>query len=172
MPISHIIFTLRVTNYNIIKMKRLIYFMGLLALGMIIVSCEKEIESESIIEDKQEVVNVTGKWEVMVHNDSAAIFGPFELLTISETFIDNDSITIQDGEVKFWDFQVNASLNEKDGTFQTELSTCQICEEGVEIKIANGKIIDSDSIYFEIQFEDDITPFGRTYRMKGHRIKG
>lgn len=146
--------------------------MGLLALCMIIISCEKDIESESTVEDKQEVMNVTGQWEVMAHNDSAAIFGPFQLLTVNDSSGENDSITIQDSEVKFWNFQVKAAVNELNGTFKTDLSTCEICDEGVGIKIANGKIIDSDSIYFEIQFEDDVTPYGKTYRLKGHRIKG
>ena len=38
------------------------------------------------------------------------------------------------------------------------------------IKVFNGKIIDSDSIYLEIQFEDDETPYGNTYQLKGYRV--
>ncbi len=151
-------------------MKKLIYLLGFVALGMII-SCEKETENASLPEGANSI-NVTGQWEVTAHNDSVAIFGPFTVLTVSDPATQNDSITIQDSEVKFWKFQVKAAVNEKDGTFETKLSTCELCEEGIGIKISNGKIVDSDSIYFEIQFEDDETPYGNTYRLKGHRVNG
>ena len=36
----------------------------------------------------------------------------------------------------------------------------------------NGKILGSDSIYLEIQFEDDVTPYQNTYQIKGRRING
>ena len=74
--------------------------------------------------------------------------------------------------MKFWKFQVKAAVSKQEGTFETELSNCELSEENIGIKIANGKIVDSDSIYFEIKFEDDETPYGNTYRLKGHRVKG
>ena len=151
-------------------MKKLLYLLGFVALGMI-ASCEKETENAPL-PDAQNSINVTGQWEVIAHNDSVPIFGPFTILTVNDPSGANDSITIQDSEVKFWKFQARAAVNEKDGTFETKLSTCELCEEGIGIKIANGKIVNSDSIYFEIQFEDDETPYGYTYRLKGHRVKG
>jgi len=151
-------------------MKKLLYLLGFVALGMI-ASCEKETEN-ALLPDAQNSINVTGQWEVIAHNDSVPIFGPFTILTVNDPSGANDSITIQDSEVKFWKFQARAAVNEKDGTFETKLSTCELCEEGIGIKIANGKIVNSDSIYFEIQFEDDETPYGNTYRLKGHRVKG
>ena len=151
-------------------MKKIIYLLGFVVLTMM-VSCEQEINNNSIPEvSNLSDVNVIGKWEVTAHNDSVPVFGPFTLLTVNNS--NNDSITIQDSEVKFWKFQVKAAVNEIDGTFETNLSNCEVSEEGIGIKIANGKIVDTDSIYFEIQFEDDETPYGNTYRLKGHRING
>lgn len=157
-------------------MKKFIYLLGFVALG-IFASCERETENTEVSDVSNSIndvapINVTGKWEVTAHNDSTAIYGPFTVLTVNDPETKNDSITIQDSEVKFWKFQVKAAINEKDGTFETKLSTCELCTEGVGVKIANGKIVDSDSIYFEIQFEDDETPYGNTYRLKGHRVNG
>ena len=153
-------------------MKKLLYLLGFAALSMI-ASCEKETENAPLPDAQNSVnINVTGQWEVTAHNDSVLIYGPFTVLTVSDLETKNDSIIIQDSEVKFWKFQAKAAVNEKDGTFETKLSTCELCEEGIGIKIANGKIVNSDSIYFEIQFEDDETPYGNTYRLKGHRVKG
>jgi hypothetical protein len=69
-------------------------------------------------------------------------------------------------------FQVKASVDGKSNTFQTKLSTNELVNDfAIGVKIPVGKIIDSDSIYMEMQFEDDITPFGNTYQIKGHRVK-
>ena len=153
-------------------MKKIIYFLAFVALAMF-ASCEQETNNSSLPDFQNTTnVNITGKWEVTAHNDSIPVFGPFTLLTVSNPESENDSITILDSEVKFWKFQVKAAVNEIDGTFETNLSNCEVSEEGIGIKIANGKIVDTDSIYFEIQFEDDETPYGNTYRLKGHRVKG
>lgn len=151
-------------------MKKLLYLLGFVALGMI-ASCEKETENVPLPE-AQNSINVTGQWEVTAHNDSEQLSDPFTVLTVIDPEAKNDSITIQDSEVKFWRFQVKAAVNEKDGTFETKLSTCELYDENIGIKITNGKIVDSDSIYFEIQFEDDETPYGNTYQLKGRRVNG
>lgn len=157
-------------------MKKFIYLLAFVALG-ILASCERDTENTELSDVSNSIndvatVNVTGKWEVTAHNDSTAIYGPFTVLTVGDHEAKSDSITIQDSEVKFWKFQVKAAVNEKDGTFETKLSICELCEEGVGVKIANGKIVDSDSIYLEIQFEDDETPYGNTYLLKGRRVDG
>ena len=151
-------------------MKRITYLLGFVVIG-ILVSCEKEVES-TITADNTALADVTGHWEVTAYNDSLLIFGPFKVITLEDPSAQSDSITIQDTEVKFWKFQTKAFLDKNDGTFQTELSKCEVSEEAIGIKISNGIIFNSDSIYFEIQFEDDITPFENTYKLKGHRIKG
>lgn len=149
-------------------MKKIIYLLGILTLG-IVASCEREVESAAII-DAPKLVEIAGQWEVNAYNDSIHIYGPFKVITLKESSTGNDSITVQDAEVKFWKFQVKAAVDEKNGTFQTELSECEVSEESIGIKISNGKIVSSDSIYFEIQFEDDETPYGNIYQLKGHRL--
>lgn len=150
-------------------MKKIIYFLAFIALAMF-ASCEQETNNSSLPDFQSTTnVNIAGKWEVTAYNDSIPVFGPFTLLTVTNPESENDSITILDSEVKFWKFQVKAAVNEIDGTFETNLSNCEVSEEGIGIKIANGKILDSDSIYFEIQFEDDVKPYESTYILKGHR---
>lgn len=149
-------------------MKKIIYLLGLLTLG-IITSCERETENATISDTtNSNKINMSGQWEITAYNDSSMVFGPFKIITL-EASAGNDSIIIQDTEVKFWKFQVKALADEKYGTFQTTLSTCEVSPESIGIKISNGKILNSDSIYFEIQFEDDETPYGTTYLLKGHR---
>lgn len=144
-------------------MKKIIYLLGLITL-ISIASCEREETSQSI-----NTVNLTGKWEVNAYLDSTLIFGPFTLNTLQGTSSMGDSITIWDSETKFWNFQVKASTLVEEGTFETELSKCQASEKAIGIKIFNGKM-QSNSIELEIQFEDDLTPYGQTYRIKGHRV--
>ncbi len=149
-------------------MKKIIYLLGFLTLG-IIASCEKEADNGAT-DDASKLVNITGQWEVTAYNDSTFVSGPFKVITLKDPSTKSDSITIQDTEIEFWKFQTKAFVDEKNGTFQTELSNCEVSEEAIGIKISNGKIINSDSIYFEIQFEDDETPYKNTFQLKGHRI--
>lgn len=149
-------------------MKKIIYLLGFITLG-IIASCESETESAEL-GGAANSVNITGQWEMTAYIDSITVFGPFKVITLKNPSTESDSITIHDSEVKFWKFQVKAFADEKTGTFETKLSNCEVSEESIGIKISNGKIFSSDSIYFEIQFEDDETPYGNTYKLKGHRI--
>ncbi|WP_286853828.1 lipid-binding protein [Proteiniphilum sp. UBA5259] len=145
-------------------MKNIFYLLGLIIFGTI-VSCEREIESDAIANP----VNITGQWKVNAYNDSILLYGPFKVVTLKDTSAGSDSITIQDTDMKFWEFRVKARADETSGTFGTKLSNCEVRGEEVGIKISNGKILDTDSIYFEIQFEDDETPYGVTYKIKGRR---
>lgn len=149
-------------------MKKFIYLLGFITLGMI-ASCEREVESTEL-GDAANLVEITGQWEVTAYNDSVPVFGPFKVITLKDISAGNDSITIQDSEMKFWEFHAKVFADEKNGTFETKLSTCKMSGESIGIKISNGKVLDSDSIYFEIQFEDDETPYGNTYKLKGRRI--
>ena len=157
-------------------MKNLIYLLGFI-LFSITLSCESEIVDQINEEEDNETINdfnqFSGEWLVSAYNDSELLFGPFKVATLKEeSLTKNDSITILDIEEEFWKFQVKASIK-KEGTnaaFQTELSNCEKSDVGIGIKISNGQILNSDSIYFEIQFEDEETPYGYTYQLKGHRI--
>lgn len=91
-------------------------------------------------------------------------YGPFTIRTTSN----NDSITISD-EGNFWNFRVSVALNADNNTFGNSSSVNAISTVGAKINVPYGKIIDSDSIAFNIQFEDDETPHGITYNIKGRR---
>lgn len=151
-------------------MKKIIYFLSFIALT-IFSACETDLQMGLIdLEKGSEVAveNFTAKWSVDAYVDTAHVYGPFNIITLQD-FNDSDSITVKDSEIKFWKFQAKASANNFNGTFETELSNCEVSEDAIGIKIFNGQIINSDSIYFEIQFEDDVNPYGRTYKLKGRR---
>ncbi|WP_352421237.1 lipid-binding protein [Proteiniphilum sp.] len=153
-------------------MKNFIYLLGFILLS-ITISCEKETVNQISDENNQESETIKdfsqfiGNWEVNAYSDSELIFGPFKVTTFKAG---NDSITLLDTEEEFWKFQVKALAKVETGIFETKLLNCEKSDESIEIKIPNGKILDNDSIYFEIQFEDDETPFLHTYQLKGHRI--
>lgn len=154
-------------------MKNFIYLLSFILLS-ITISCESEIdnqindESNKDSETIEDFSQFTGEWQVTAYSgDSEFIFGPFQVTTLKAG---NDSITIFDTEERFWKFQVNALARVETGIFQTQLSNCDKSDESIGVKIPQGKILNADSIYFEIQFEDDETPFVHTYQLKGHRI--
>lgn len=146
-------------------MKRIIYLVGFIIL-IIITSCENEIDNTNYVDFSQ----LIGEWEVIAYFNSTPIYGPFKLITLKDTPFGNDSITIMDTDVKFWKFEVKALANVENNSFETRLSNCEVSEDKIGIKIPNGMIINSDSIFLEILFEDDETPYAHTYQLKGHRI--
>lgn len=148
-------------------MKPILFFLGLLLLWMCI-SCERD----SIIDtdtDTATPIEMAGEWEVMASIHSEPIFEPFKVVISVDSTTNGDSIIIQDSEIKFWDFKVKAAIDPKNSTFETRLSQCEMSDKSIGIKIPIGKLLNPDSIYFEIQFEDDEIPYGNTYQLKGHR---
>lgn len=146
-------------------MKKITYLLSFILLT-IFISCEREIDSIENITP----INFTGEWNVNAYIDTTFVYGPFKIITTQES-ANSDSITVKDSEVKFWKFQAKANKNDINGTFETRLSKCEVGDKAIGIIISNGKIINSDSIYFEIKFEDDEIPFGNNYQLKGTRIK-
>ena len=80
----------------------------------------------------------------------------------------NESIVIKDNG-EFWKFQAEAQLIDSNEGFATQSSVNQISSLRTKINILDGSIVDNDSITFDIQFEDDETPYGFTYKIKGRR---
>lgn len=146
-------------------MKQLLYI-STLTLLLFSTACETENFSEDTSLDSPLYENsLSGNWNTKAYVDEGEIFGPFDI-TIKYT-TNLDSIIITDND--FWGFQVKASINDKDNTFQSNISTNELSKVGSKIKVINGKVFDNKSIYFEIQFEDDETPYGITYNIKGHK---
>ncbi len=149
-------------------MNNIKYLFAIITAMVMIASCERDDFQDNNIED-QYVTSISGKWEVKAYVNDSLIYDSFNLYTSGIT---GDSIMINDTITNFWNFQVKAKIDEKSNTFQTKLSNnVMLTYFEIGIKIPIGKVIDTDSIYLEMQFEDDITPFGNIYQIKGHRIK-
>lgn len=143
-------------------MKKISYLFMFMLL-FITVACEQTLENEetSLLE-----TNLQGEWTVNAYNDDTLIFGPFNISTL--TTIGNESIIIKDNG-EFWNFQTKANVLNLSDAFETEASLNEISSLNVKINVLNGRLINKDSIAFDIQFEDDETPFGITYTLKGRR---
>ncbi len=127
------------------------------------VACEQTSESEdSIISES----SITGDWTVNAYIDNVLIFGPFEIST--QMTSENESVYIKDNGA-FWNFQTEAKVTNSIDAFKTESSINEISNINAYIKILDGSIINNDSITFDIQFEDDETPYGFTYKIIGSR---
>ena len=126
---------------------------------------------------------VAGDWMVKAYIDGAEVGGPYEIKSYNSAF-GKDSIWIDDYgsstlDTKtnkwtivpgnFWTMKFKTGVDMTSKTFSTAGSTSAIGGYQIGIKVLNGKVINNDSIYFEIQFEDDSTPYGTTYQLKGHR---
>lgn len=142
-----------------------IVYITLLLITFVVISCERD--EEKILLDS----SIIGEWQVITYLDGDPVSTTFPLSIYYDNTSGPDSITLRDSAKYFWNFQVKASANHEDGTFETKKSICTLCNYGIGVKIFNGKIINSDSIYFEIQFEDDEIPYGNTFQLKGHRTK-
>ena len=148
-------------------MKKLLYIITFTLL-LFTTACETDSLSEDLNTDLPLIENnLSGNWNMKAYVDKDEVFGPFDI-EITYT-ADLDSIIITDND--FWGFQVKASANNSKNTFSTNLSVNELSKVGAQIKILNGKVIENETIYFEIQFEDDETPYGITYNIKGHKTK-
>ena len=149
-------------------MKQLLYIISFTLL-LFTAACESEQFSEDLNLDSTTSTenSLSGDWNIKAYVDKNEVFGPFDM-EITHTS-DLDSIIIKDND--FWGFQVKASANNQNNTFESNLSTNELSKVGAQIKILNGKVVDNGNISFDIQFEDDETPYGITYNIKGHRIK-
>ena len=140
------------------------YIFTLILAVIVIASCERE--DNFTVEEQQQVNEMIGSWDVKAHIEDQVVFDSINVIVTKAL---GDSITIKDSVNNFWSFQVKAASDVANNAFQTDLSSNENSELNIGVKIANGKIIDKDSIYLEIQFEDDVTPFGNTYVLKGRR---
>lgn len=138
------------------------------AIILLFASCEREDNALNINTD-----TIIGEWQVAAYIEDEAVSDAFRLDIAMHSVAKTDSITISelDQESVFWDFAVNAAFAVRNNTFETKLSLCQVSEdEIIGVNISNGKLVTSDSLYFEIKFEDDEIPFGTTYKIKGRRL--
>ncbi|MDD4728553.1 MAG: lipid-binding protein [Dysgonamonadaceae bacterium] len=143
-------------------MKKIIHFI-IISFLLLNVACESESETiESPLKDR----SLNGVWIVKAYIENKELFGPFSIET--QLTPENDSIIINDTKT-FWGFQVKVETKNSNNTFETESSINELSKVGANINVMGGQIIGKDSIFFDMQFEDDENPFGITYQIKGHR---
>lgn len=152
-------------NNKQMKLKKIVI---LFVTAAFILSCQHS--EKEITEASETAIHAVGEWNVSAYLGDSQISKPFTLVILNDISSKADSIILKDVSKDFWDFQVKAAVDKTKDVFETKISHCKVSEYNIGIKIHNGKIIDSDSIYLEMQFEDDVTPFGNTYQLKGHRI--
>jgi len=145
----------------------LIYILSILSISFMLASCESE-EKVNLQETAEHPI--VGEWKVDAYVGNEVIFKNVILQADQISSTRKDSIVLKDKENYFWDFQVNVAVIETNSAFQTQHSISQIEDHNIGVKITNGKIINNDSIYFQVAFEDDETPYGTTYQMKGSRV--
>lgn len=140
-----------------------IFYLFIFTLLFITVACEQTIENEDI---NLPQTNIQGEWTVNAYVDNKIIFGPF---TISSQMTSEDGTIYLKDNGEFWNFQVKAELANSSDSFEANSTINEISSIEAKTTILNGSIINKDSISFDMQFEDDETPYGITYSIKGHR---
>lgn len=150
-------------------MKKINYII-LLMLTILVASCEPTYKKEY-----SWAYPVAGDWTVIAYVNGVPDSDPFELKSYNSAF-GKDSIWVDDYHGNFWGFQGKAAVNMSTKTFGNADSVVNVVPDyEIGLKIKNGKIIGNDSIYFEIQFQDEEdanhnpTPYATTYQIKGHR---
>ena len=129
----------------------------------IAVACEQSLENEEINIPK---TDLQGNWTVNAYVNNDIVFGPFTIST--HTTPKDESVYIKDNG-EFWNFQIKANVLNSSDLFEAKSTVNEISSIEAKIMILDGSVVDTDNISFDIQFEDDETPYGITYNIKGHR---
>ncbi|MDP4208510.1 MAG: lipid-binding protein [Bacteroidota bacterium] len=115
---------------------------------------------------------LNGEWSVSyeyVNSGGIKIVDGPHLIYVFNTAANKDSVWIQDqikhNALNFAPYQFKANANMSDFTFTSknspDISNDDICT------VKNGKIVNKDSIYFEINFK--VKDPNTTYKVYGHR---
>ncbi|MGQ8338852.1 lipid-binding protein [Sunxiuqinia sp. A32] len=155
------------------------YFIYLILAVALLASCDKKEDYEQINSNAMEAA---GEWWVD-YNDGTGGSGYYKLHTYNTASDLGDTIWIDDVD-EFWVYKVKCPVNIEDLTFSGTGLTSVALWDGepydITVNITNGKIIKNavtnlasgvtaDSIYFEIEFEDDP---GTIYQAAGFRKTG
>ena len=146
----------------------------LLVLSISVFSCQKKVEKEY-----NWAYPVAGDWTVRAAEDGKEPSAPFEV-KIYNTSFGQDSIWIDDYHGNFWDMKLKAKVDMTAKTFETSGSDninymIEVEENGETVerypifKVMEGKVINTDSIYLKMEFEDDPAGPGNIYTISGHR---
>lgn len=159
-------------------MKRYLAYITILTSIVLYTSCDVK---EDYVEIDSKVVEAAGEWWVNYSTDGYES-GYTKMLTFNTANDDGSEIWVSD-EGNFWPFKVKCPVNIQNLTFAgTDLVSVALWQGepyDIKVSISNGKIIKkvslqpsgfvADSIYFEIEFEDDP---GTIYKAAGFRKTG
>jgi hypothetical protein len=144
-------------------MKKINYISQLLLafLLLLFVSCQKM----EFTKEFNWAYPVSGEWALQLEFGGDVDPGPYFIKVYNSSF-GQDSVWIDDNG-NIWPFKAKAKVDMAGLTFST---TNFISHPGTSsedlVTITNGKIINNDSIYFEVEFASDA---GTIYKMYGHR---
>lgn len=161
-------------------MKKIILFI-LVAVAIIGTSCEPTYEKEY-----SWAYPLAGDWKLNTYEKSklngrdSLTSGEYFEIKIYNSSFGKDSIWIDDYGTgvasssqygHYWTMKFKVKADMATQTFQnSKIVNNAIPGYKIGIKAQNGIVIGKDSIRFELQFEDDATPYGKTYILAGRRI--
>lgn len=153
-------------------MRKIIYYIAIVALVLSISSCDEKEDFEQI---NSSVVEVAGEWWVKYSTDGYE--SDYTKLLTFNTAADNGQEFWISDENNWWWYKTKCPVNTENMTFSGSDLENTIYE--VTIQVNGGKIIENvvhtpsgaiaDSIYFEIEFGDDA---GTIYQAAGFRKTG
>lgn len=144
-------------------MRKYIYYIAFFTLVLSACDLKEDYEVE-----KSKVVEAAGQWYVMYNHATYGEdpFGAgFVLLNTFNTAADNGQEFWMTDDGEFWDYKVKIPVNIQNMTFGSDNNVVNAVKGyDINVKVMNGKIIKNasvqpsgattDSIYFEIWFED------------------
>ena len=157
-------------------MKVLKYITALLALSIVMVSCETYDDPEV---KYSSTYPVSGEWYIEYYVGNSQV-SDYLLHTISNTAADDRKEIWIGDDGHFWEYKVKCPVNMSSLTFSGSNLTSVVEDYNIKVTITNGKVLEkvvlapsgvkTDSIYFEVQFEDDDDAL--TYIAKGYKKTG
>ena len=140
----------------------------------------KEIAGEWFVTYKVGTDDVGGGYSAIITSNTAA--------NVATEMLISDYVAPNSLTGNFWSYKVKAQLNPDSKTFTANEAVSSALVGAaqdpydIKVNVLNGGVfkgmghsktgVKVDSIYFELQFEDDSSPFGTTYIVSGHKRTG
>lgn len=151
------------------------YLLYIALLVFVFTSCDTKEDYEV---EKSMVVEASGQWWVKYSDNSGYESDYIMLTTFNSASDDGTELWITD-DGDWWDYKVKAGINAAALTFSGQDLVNAVEDYDIKIQVTNGKVIldggkstlgiVTDSIYFELEFEDDP---GTIYQAAGIRRTG
>ncbi|MBT1685767.1 lipid-binding protein [Dawidia soli] len=157
--------------------------------GMVLLSCDSDDPSIGRTAGQE----IAGEWWVTYSVDGEDAGGGYSEIITSNTAANvNTEMLLSDfvnptaAGGNFWTYKIKTQIDPTSKKFSADEVTSTATPGGelydIKVNVLNGQIfidggksrtgVKTDSIYFEIQFEDDTTPFATTFVVQGHRRTG